>query len=74
LAWLCFDLRSRGSGAITEEATLTDVAEYLTVAIRLSNEEHERKQAEIALRESEERFRQIADLTRPSFLSVRYTC
>lgn len=41
--------------------TLREVADYLAVAIKEANAQLERKHAEEALKESEERFRWMAD-------------
>lgn len=56
---LCFDSPVPRKWSKHEIVTLTEISEYLAMAIRDSFTEHERQRVEQALRESEERFRAL---------------
>ncbi len=58
---LCFDSPVPRKWSEHEIVTLREVADYLAVAIKETNAQLERKHAEEALKESEERFRWMAD-------------
>lgn len=58
---LCFDSPVPRKWSEHEIVTLREVADYLAVAIKEANAQLERKHAEEALKESEERFRWMAD-------------
>lgn len=58
---LCFDAPEVHHWSHHEIATLTEVAEFLSLALKDARTQQERRQAEESLRESEERFRTMAD-------------
>ena len=57
---LCFDSPEPRKWSEHEIATLTEIAEYLSIAINKSRAQQEREQAEEALRQSEVRFQKLA--------------
>lgn len=56
---LCFDAPEPHLWSEHEITTLTEVAEYLSIALQNVNEQQERERAEAELRASEERFRLV---------------
>ena len=58
---LCFDAPEPHLWSQHEISTLTEIADYLVIAIQEAQAQQKRQQAEVALRESEEKFRQLAE-------------
>lgn len=58
---LCLDAPETHQWSQHEITTLTEVAEYLSIALQNTREQQERERAEAELRASEERFRLVVD-------------